>query len=185
MSETNSTLEDPTLDENKTDAPESTEAEPQGKAETDWKSEARKWENRAKAAKADVDDASKWREYEASQKSDHEKLADQLAEAQANASEANAKLARYEVASLKGIPAEALDLLTGSSREDLEAQADKLLSLIAEQSKPKSPKPDELQGKPTASQAGQLTEADLKGMSPEQIMEAKKAGRLNTVLGIN
>lgn len=184
MSETNSTLEVPDLDENTTAVPE-VEAEPQGKAETDWKAEARKWENRAKAAKSDLEDAAKWRDYETSQKSDHEKLADQLASAQAEASEANAKLARYEVASLKGIPAEALDLLTGSSREDLEAQADKLLSLIAEQSKPKSPKPDEFQGKPTTSTAGQLTEADLKGMSPESIMEAKKAGRLNTVLGIN
>lgn len=185
MSETNSTLEPETLDENNTATPEQPEAEPQGKAETDWKAEARKWENRAKAAKSDLEDAAKWREYEASQKSDHEKLADQLAEAQASASEAQAKLARYEIASLKGIPAEALDLLTGSSREDLEAQADKLLSLIAEQSKPKSPRPDELQGKPATTPLGQLTENDLNGMTPTEIMEAKKAGRLNTVLGIN
>lgn len=182
MSEINSNPE-ATLEETTADVP-AVEAEPQGKAEIDWKAEARKWENRAKAAKSDLEDAAKWREYEASQKSEHEKLADQLAEAQALASEANAKLARYEIASLKGIPTEALDLLTGSSREDLEAQADKLLLLIAEQSKPKSPMPDELQGKPVTSQAGQLTEADLKGMSPDQIMEAKKAGRLNDILGI-
>jgi hypothetical protein len=55
-------------------------AEPQGTAaETDWKAEARKWENRAKAAKADSDDASKWREYEQAQKPIQERMAEELA----------------------------------------------------------------------------------------------------------
>lgn len=160
-------------------------AEPQGKAEIDWKSEARKWENRAKAAKADSDDAAKWREYEASQKSDHEKLAERLAKAEADASEAAAKLIRYEIAARRGIPTDAIDLLTGSSEEELEAKAEKLIALIAEQSKPKSLRPDENQGQPTTAPVGQLTEADLKTMTPEEIMVAKKAGRLNQVLGIN
>jgi hypothetical protein len=183
MSEENSTSE-VTLDES-TKTETTDQAEPQGKTEIDWKSEARKWESRAKAAKTDADDAAKWREYELNSKSEQEKLADELARTKAEASEANAKLTRLEVAALKGIPAEALDLLSGSTREDLEAQADKLLSLIAEQSKPKSPLPDENQGKPTSVSLGQLTENDLKGMTPAEIMEAKKAGRLDQVLGKN
>lgn len=160
-------------------------AEPQGNAETDWKAQARKWEARAKEAQADRELAAKWREYESSQKSEHEKLAEELAKANAIANEATSKLTRYEVAAEKGIPAEAIDLLTGNTKEDLEAAAEKLLSLIADQSKPKTPRPDELQGKPANGNAGQLTQADLKGMTPKQIMEAKAAGRLNDVLGIN
>jgi hypothetical protein len=116
--------------------------------ETDWKALARKWEARAKAAKADTDAAARWREYEQSQKSEHEKLQERLDALQAEATQATARLMRYEVASEKGIPAEAIDLLTGSSRDELEAAADKLLALIANQSKTTT-KPDLNQGKPT------------------------------------
>ena len=119
--------------------------EPQGSTDIDWKAEARKWENRAKA---DHEAAKNWREFEQSQKSDVEKMSDELARYKAEASEASAKLLKFEVASQKGIPAEALDLLNGSSREELESAADKLLSLIADQSKPTTPKPDSNQGKP-------------------------------------
>lgn len=124
-------------------------AEPQGEAaSTDWKAEARKWESRAKAAKADSEAAQKWREYEASLKPVQERLAEELASAKAEASEASLKLTRYEIAAQKGVPSEAVELLTGSTREELEAAADKLLTLIANQSKPISPKPDFNQGKP-------------------------------------
>lgn len=174
-----------TSEENTTPDTIQTDAEPQGAADTDWKKEARKWEARAKEAQADRELAAKWREYETSQKSEHEKLAEELAKANAIANEATSKLTRYEVATEKGIPAEAIDLLTGDTKEDLEAAAEKLLSLIADQSKPKTPKPDELQGKPSNGNAGQLTQAELKGMTAAQIMEAKAAGRLNDVLGIN
>lgn len=161
------------------------DAEPQGSAEVDWKAQARKWEARAKDAAADRELAAKWREYESLQKSEHEKLAEELAKAHAIASEATSKLTRYEVAAAKGIPADAIDLLNGNTREDLEAAAEKLMSLIADQSKPKSPRPDDLQGKPATGNVGQLTKADLGGMTPAQIMEAKAAGRLNDVLGIH
>ncbi len=156
--------------------------EPQGTPEIDWKAEARKWESRAKA---DHELANKWREYETSQKSEHEKLADELARFKAEASEASTRLLKYEIAAQKGVPADALDLLHGSSREDLETAADKLLSLIADQSKPKSPKPDENQGKPAPAAVGQLTRDDLKGMTQKEILEAKAAGRLDDLLGKN
>jgi hypothetical protein len=165
----------PTTEETKT----SEVVEPQGD-NTDWKAEARKWESRAKA---DHEVANKWREYEQSQKSEHEKLAEELARAQAEASQASATLLRYEVAAEKGISGAALDLLTGTTREELVANADKLLSLIADQSKPKAPKPDENQGKPAPSALGQLTKADLSAMTPAEIMEAKKAGRLDELMG--
>jgi hypothetical protein len=120
--------------------------------ETDWKAEARKWEARAKAAKADTEAAQKWREYEESQKPEQERLAEELTRIKAEASEASVKLMRYEVASQKGIPSDAIDLLNGSSREELESNADKLLSLIANQSKTPS-KPDVNTGKPATASA--------------------------------
>jgi len=127
------------------EATEVVQDEPQGKPEIDWKAEARKWEQRAKA---DHEAANSWREFELSQKTEYDKLADELNRYKSEASEASAKLMKLEVAAQKGVPTEALDLLPGSSREELEAAADKLLSLIAEQSKPNAPKPDLNQGKP-------------------------------------
>lgn len=119
--------------------------EPQGKPEIDWKAEARKWEARAKSAKADTEDASKWREYEASLKPAQERLAEELAEEKARAEAATARLLRYEVAAEKGITGEATALLKGSTRDELEAEAEILLKLLASQSK--TPRPDANQGK--------------------------------------
>lgn len=168
-----------------TEAP--AQAEPQGEAvqETDWKAEARKWEKRAKDANADRDAAQKWREYEESLKPLQEKLADDLNTAKAEAESARTALLRYEIASEKGIPAEAIKLLQGSSREELEEAAETLVSLLANQSKPKSPLPDDSQGRPTTANIGQLSKEDLATMSPAEILEAKKSGRLNDALGIN
>ena len=158
--------------------------EPQGsQADTDWKAESRKWEARAKAAKSDIEAAQKWREYEQSQKTEYEKLAENLAATQAEAAQAKAELTRLKVATEKGIPAEALQLLKGSSEEELQAEADLLLSLIANQSKPKQPQPDSNQGQPAPSSLGQLTQADLQGRDAKQIMQAKAEGRLDSILG--
>lgn len=132
-----------------TEATEATTTEtaaPQGEATPDWKAEARKWEQRAKA---DFDAANKWREFEVSQKSEYEKLADELSKYKAEATEAQLKAVRYEVANTKGIPADALELITGDSKEAMEASADKLAALIAANQKTtNTPKPDVNQGKP-------------------------------------
>jgi hypothetical protein len=124
------------------------DTELQSKAQdTDWKAEARKWEARAKA---DHEAANKWREFEVSQKSDMEKLADELDRYKTEATEASVKLLKLEIASKKGIPNEAIELLTGTSQEELEAAADKLLTLMANQSKNTTPRPDVNQGKPAS-----------------------------------
>jgi hypothetical protein len=156
------------------------QSEPQGtQSDTDWKREARKWESRAKA---DQDAAAKWREFELSQKSDFEKLTEELTRAKTEAESASTKLTRFEVAAHKGIPAEALDLLVGSTREELEANADKLLSLIQNQSKNKSV-PDANQGQPAPSNVGQVDAETLKTMTPSEIMSARAEGRLDELLG--
>jgi hypothetical protein len=180
MSDELNTTEEPTIE-----VPVIEEPQGESKVDTDWKAEARKWENRAKASKADNDDAAKWREYEASLKPVQERLAEELTQAKAEASEASAKLLRYEVATQKGIPGEATALLKGSTLEELEAEAELLLSLIANQSRTKTLAPDVNQGQPANEKVGQLTAADLDNMSPSEINTARKAGRLNDVLGIH
>jgi hypothetical protein len=150
----------------------------------DWKKEARKWEQYAKANKADKELADKWREYESSQKTEHEKLAEELAKEKAEAAQARATLLKYELATEKNLPADALKLLKGSTREELEEEADILLSLLSESVKPKQPQPNPEQGKP-AGTSGQISKDELKNMSAQEIMAAKKEGRLDDVLGKN
>lgn len=166
---------------------DATESTPQGEQtdSTDWKAEARKWEKRAKDANGDRELAQKWREYEASLKPAQERLAEELAAAKTEAEAARISLLRYEIAAEKNIPAEAIRLLNGSSREELEEAADALVALIAAQSKPKTPAPDASQGRPATEKIGQLSKEDLANMSPAEILEAKRQGRLNDALGIN
>ncbi|HLP97661.1 MAG TPA: hypothetical protein VK149_04370 [Sideroxyarcus sp.] len=179
-------MSDETATENPTVDEPVVESEPQGTEDTtDWKAEARKWEKRAKDANSYKEAADKWREYEAAQKPEQERVAEQLAAAKAEAESARTTLMRYEVAAEKKIPAEAVKLLSGSSREELEEAADALLALIA-QSKPNTPKPNEMQGKPATGLPAQITNPDdLKSMTPAEVMAAKKDGRLDTLLGKN
>lgn len=122
--------------------------EPQGSEEsTDWKAEARKWEKRAKEANVFRDDAEKWREYEEALKPEQERMRERLTAAELEAESARVQLLKYEVATEKQLPADALALLSGSTREELEGKADTLLALIANQSKPKTPMPDLTQGR--------------------------------------
>lgn len=126
--------------------------EPQGEtsSEIDWKAEARKWEKRAKDAQGLREAAEKWQEYEASLKPMQERMAEELQAAKRDAETARLTLTRYEVAAEKGVPSDAIKLLQGETREQLEDAADTLLALIASQSKPKSPKPDSSQGRPAS-----------------------------------
>lgn len=121
--------------------------EPQG-SETDWKAEARKWEKRAKDSLQYKDAAEKWEEYEKSLKPAQERLAEENAELKNKAQAAHVQLLKYEVAKEKELPIEAVSILAGNSREELEEAADALMNLIATQSEPKGPRPDPNQGKP-------------------------------------
>lgn len=69
-------------------------------------------------------------EYEDRDKSELEKLTGKLTKAEQAKAEADAKLLRYEVAADKEVPAEAVNFLQGTTREELEASADKLLELV-------------------------------------------------------
>lgn len=66
-------------------------------------------------------------ELEASNQSELEKAQTKIQRAEKRADDAEAKLLRYEVAQQKEVPAKLVPLLTASSREGLESQADLIL----------------------------------------------------------
>ena len=103
--------------------------------ETDWKAEARKWEARAKE---NSDAAKRLAEIEEASKTDLEKALAraEAAEAKVKEHETREQVAAWkaEVAEATGIPAAAL---AGSTKEELEAHAATLKSLIPAQDEKK------------------------------------------------
>lgn len=103
-----------------------------GKAALVAEREARKEAERTLKATA-----ARLQEFEDKDKSELERKDSTIAAITQERDEATSALLRYEVAAEKGIPADALPLLSGSSREELEAKADSILTLIAK--KPSGP----------------------------------------------
>jgi len=89
---------------------------------TDWKAESRKWENRAKE---NGSAAQRLAEIEDAKKSDEQKVTDRIAAAEKRAADLEVKATRAEVAAAKGVPVE---MLQGSTQEELEASADALIA---------------------------------------------------------
>lgn len=92
-----------------------------------WKRQTRKWEERAKA---NADAAKKLAEIEERDKTEQQKLSERMAEFEKRAAEAEAKVVRYEVATEKEVPKHLHRFLTGSTREELEEQADALIEAL-------------------------------------------------------
>jgi hypothetical protein len=107
--------------------------------ETDWKAEARKWEERAKANKTA---AEKLAEIEEASKTADQKAAERLELAEKRAVELEQKADRAEVAAEKGVP---IGLIHGSTRVEMEAAADALIEFRGANT-PGAPKPDPSQG---------------------------------------
>lgn len=80
-------------------------------------------EARAAAEKAAADALAKVKEFEDRDKSEAQKQQEALEKAQRELAELTAAKTRAEVAAAKGVP---VDLLTGSTQEELEASADAL-----------------------------------------------------------
>lgn len=93
-----------------------------------WKGEARKQEKRAKD---NADAAKRLAEIEEAQKTDAEKAAQRLSQAEEGLSSATSRADRAEVALAKGLTLNQAKRLVGSTREELEADADELLKDIA------------------------------------------------------
>ena len=89
----------------------------------------------AAARKARQELEAKLSEFEERDKSALEKAQGKITKAEQRAADAEAKLLRFEVATEKQVPAKLVALLTGTTREELEAQA----ALILENAKPADP----------------------------------------------
>lgn len=134
----------------------------------------------AKKDKAREELAVKVQKYEDENKTESEKLLSAKEAAEKRADEAEERLMRAEVAAEKGLTAKQAKRLTGTTREELEADADELL---AEFAPTKSASPDLKQGVRSTSSQGQLTREDIAGMSPQEVDKARREGRLDRVLG--
>jgi hypothetical protein len=130
--------------------------------ETDWKAEARKWEARAKENSGA---ASKLAEIEEANKSEAQRLQEQLASLQERAAAAERDKARLSVIAKHGIPAEYQELVHGADDEALEASASKVKALITTTAQPQQSAsfviPDE-GGSPNLALNGDGIEAALK-----------------------
>ena len=114
--------------ENETVEVEAAAQEPET-TETDWRAMSRKWEQRAKDANAKLKElepvAAKAVELEEASKSELQKAQERAEAAERALADATATAARAEVAAAKGVP---VSLLSGDTREALEASADALLA---------------------------------------------------------
>lgn len=101
---------------------------------------------------------------------------------------------RLQVALEKGLTGDRADLaarLQGKTKEELSADADKLLALLAPgvPAEPQSPRPNPAQGASATGPAGtpQLSESDVKRLYAEkkyaEIEKARQEGRLDSLLG--
>ncbi len=114
--------------------------------------------------------AAKARELEESNKSEAQRLQERAEAAERAAQEAQSRALRIEVASAKGLPAQLAARLTGSTQEELEADADALLALVA----PKQP----ATGKPGDALVGTRTPPAAPQDADAIVDKLRAAGRL-------
>lgn len=138
-------------------------------AETDWKAEARKWEQRAKENLSQVSalkpQADQFQALVEASKSDQQRLEEAAAQAQREAETARSEAIRYKAAATHGIPADHFELLGSGTEDEVTARAQKIAELIAKATAPPAPgapqtRPVE-QLRPGASPSGMETADDV------------------------
>lgn len=138
-----------------------------------WKAMARKHEDASKAKDLRLKTLD---DLEESQKTEAQKLTDRAEKAEARAIEIEVRATRAEVAAAKGVP---VNLITGSTKDEMESNADALVAFKGTPIKPdmgQGNRGDDVGGKK------QLSQSDLDAMTPEQINEARRSGRFDTLL---
>lgn len=110
-----------------------------GEPAKDWQAEAEKWKKLSREnetrAKQNATAAQRLAEIEETQKTAEQKAEERTKVAESNAASAAAEAARLRVALEKGLPADLVNRLVGSTPEELAEDADRLLALI----KPSTP----------------------------------------------
>lgn len=178
--------EEPQTARASTDTPDTTPDTPDTPDLGDGGKKALEAERRARrqAEKAASEYAAKVKAYEDAQKSETERLTEQLEQYKATAAKAEAETLRLRVAAESGLPADLHEFLVGSDEDELRAKAQKLMAATAAATAPRAPAPDPTQGAKPGQGTAQLTRADLAGQSLEWIEAQRAAGRLNDLLGI-
>ena len=151
----------------------------------DWEAEAKRWkalsrQNEARA-KENAEKARLFDEREEQGKTELQKALDKAAQAEARVKALEVQAVRAQVAAAKGVD---VDLLSGSTLEELEASADRLLAWRGAQIPKGAPASDAGHRGEEIRSSKQLTREDLKTMSAEQINQARRAGQLNDVMGL-
>lgn len=146
---------------------------------TYWRKRARQHEDRAKAL---ADKAKKFDEWQTSQQTEAEKTAQRIADAERKAAEAESRLLRQEVAAAKGLTTDQAKRLVGSTREELESDADELLAAFKASARTADFGGGN-RGQDIGPGARQWTKADLEGKSADEINAARKAGHLDRLMG--
>lgn len=100
------------------------------KSETDWKAEARKWEQRAKE---NTEAAKKLADIEEANKTEIQKAQERAAAAEQRATQAELTALKVRIAAEKGVPVE---VLHGNDEAAITAAADKVLAWAESSKKP-------------------------------------------------
>lgn len=142
-----------------------------GSDKTDWKAEAEKWKGLARKhegnAKTNAGAAQRLRELEDADKSELQKAQDATASEKRRADEAEGKLIRLEIAAEKGLSPAQAKRLVGSTREELEADADELLEAFG--GKNGDGKKDPLKRPVGAGRSGTVPDAEPEENDPTKL----------------
>lgn len=161
---------------------------PQETATVDWKAEAEKWKALSRQnedrAKANADKAKRLDAIEEQSKSEMQKLLEAKEAAEKRAAAAETASLKARIAATKGVD---VDLLTGTTQEEITASADRLLAWRGPVTPPPASTSSADAGQRGDNVAGprQLTREDLKAMTPEQINKARRDGQLNQIMGVS
>lgn len=127
-----------------TEEPKGSQGDPDNLGESGKRALAAERDARKAAEKAAADALAKVKAFEDAQKTDTEKAADALADAQKAAAESAARALRYEAAAAEGLPLSAAGRLVGDTLEALRDDAKALKALLGTSSG--TPRPDPTQG---------------------------------------
>jgi hypothetical protein len=166
-----------------------TEATTPTEKAVDWQAEAEKWKTLSRkneeTAKANSSAAKKLAELEEANKSEIEKAQARADAAEKELNQSRIQALRAEVALDKKLTPSQAKRLVGSTREELEADADELLADLKNTAPAGAPTPDGQgkQGDPVG-QTKQITSRDeLSKMTREEKLAAYRDGRLKSLTG--
>lgn len=127
-------MSEPTPPPSEATATPASEEPATGEAAKDWQAEAEKWKRLSRdnesRAKENATAAKRLAQIEEANKTAEQKAEERTRQAEQTASSAAAEAARLRVALSKGLPADLVDRLVGSTPEELAEDADRLMALI-------------------------------------------------------